>query len=205
MGSTPSTLTATVSVEEASLRAPTSEPPPTPLFYGLINLFIVVYWTVVGIWLMPESQIRDKLSEYVRPIFFSCGLIQYWSLFSPDVRERIYHCNAIITFADGSHKNYEFPRPPKMGQIEKFQHEKLRKLFLEYMPFPSGVEFLPDFARFVARCNADSKNPPTQVSIVFSYVNTPPPNSPDGLRDSLPEHIYKSTLFNYRVKQEDLQ
>lgn len=111
----------------------------------------------------------------------------------------------MITFADGSIKNYEFPRPQKMGQIEKFQHEKLRKLFLEYMPFPSGTQFLPDFARFVARTNADPKNPPVQIAIVFSYVDTPPPNSSNGYRDYLPEHVYKHTLFNYRVKEEDLK
>ncbi len=153
---------------------------------------------------MPDCDLKFNLTPMIRPIFFGCGLIQYWSLFSPEVREQIYHCNAIITFADGSNKNYEFPRPPKMGQVEKFQHEKLRKVFLEHMPFPSGTQFLPDFARFVARCNADPKNPPTQVAIVFNYIQTPPPDSPY-MRDSLPEHIYKTTLFNYRVREEDLK
>lgn len=173
----------------------------------IISLYLATFFVVVLAWLLPDKVFPEKwkFTQYTWPIMASTGWVQCWSLFSPDVRDTNVHCNAFITFKDGTSKLYEFPRTQKMDLLTKFKREKMRKLFIDNFAWPSGRPFYPSIARFIARANYDKNNPPDTVTMFFQYHDTPPPDPKNWVyRDELPEHTKQGMLLTYKVTAQDL-
>lgn len=122
-----------------------------------------------------DNDWRRGSIELAWPFMAALGWYQNWSLFSPHVRHISYHETAIITFADGSTRIYEYPRMDQMSVVERFRREKLRKMFGDDMPWEGYSQFLPVFARHLARSSFTKENPPVQISYVFNVVETPDP------------------------------
>lgn len=55
-----------------------------------------------------------------------------------------------------------------MNQLEETLRERSRKAFYDNMPWDDYSVFRPTLARHIARCFADPKNPPTQVSLCYN-------------------------------------
>ena len=175
-----------------------------------VSLFIIFFLVVVGAWLLDEDYISFKynITEYTKPAMATLGWVQHWSLFSPYVRDVNYHSTALIEFTDGTSKLYEFPRTniDQKDLLSHFGGEKKRKLFGDNMPWPGYSQFFPSIARYIARSNYDAANPPKLVTVFWHQVNTPPPDPKHWVfRDQLPQHIYQSVNFVYKVEPTDFQ
>lgn len=182
--------------------------PATELQRTIISCYLALFFFVVGSWLLPDSVFPNKwiVTQFTWPIMNTMGWVQCWSLFSPEVREVNVHCNAIITFQDGTTKIYEFPRTQKMDLGTKFVHEKLRKLFIDNMGWKNTSKpFLPSISRYIARANYDGNNPPKTITLLVNMVPMPNPDPKNWKYiDQLPEHTNKEILAIYQVKDIDL-
>jgi hypothetical protein len=174
-----------------------------------VYLFVAVYFSIAVITLLPKSPLQSRLIALVSPLTQAFNLTQNWKLFSPDLREINFCSHAVVEFADGTTKLYEFPRLEQMGTFDAYKRQKLCKLFQDSMPWPDFSVFWPDVGRFIARANFDRSdqsvsNPPVQVSLAYNWV---PVSDMDHFekQSDLKEPNRRFTFFVYRVKPEDLK
>lgn len=196
-----------LTVQEAAHVAP-MRPELDPSWKKVLSAFAVFFVVIVVSWLQDESPFREKMTVYTWPPMVFFEWVQHWSLFSPGVREQIYHENAIITFQDGTAQLYEFPRTQKMDQWERFKREKLRKMFLDNIIWTEmGWRWSqPPVCRYLAKSTANTKNQPVQVIMIKNHNLNPPPDPKHwNYLNNLPEHIYKSVTRVYQVGPEDLK
>ena len=174
----------------------------------LATCFLLLFLFVVGSWLADDDwfPFKNQITTYTRPIMNTMGWTQYWGVFSPQLRDRNYHSTAVIDFADGTSKIYEFPRT-KLDQNDLLSHfggEKKRKFFNDNMPWPNYSQFLPSVARFIAKANDDPKNQPITVTLFWHLHPTPPPDPKHWIfRDQLPYHTQQYITFIYKIAPED--
>jgi len=171
----------------------------------LISIFIATYFFCVGINICGNCPLKTYVRQFTQSIELFCGIEQSWNMFCPNPRDYSFHPYAIITFQDGSTALYEFPRPEKMNQLEETLRERVRKAFYDNMPWDDYSVFRPTLARHIARCFANPKNPPTQVSMCYN-----------GDRVTLMENkmipygrpmrgAERKTFFVYQVSPEDFK
>jgi hypothetical protein len=164
------------------------------------------YFALIITWINPIGPLQTTLMPTITPIIHTFGIGQSWSVFSPDVREANYHETALISFDDGLLKLYEFPRMQKLGLIERFRSEKFRKVFYDCMPWPDFKQFLPDFAKYIARANSCPANQPDFVALIHHSCRTPSPeNEPWVNRSDLPEHTIHFAYYVYKVQEGTLK
>ncbi|HEY9785520.1 MAG TPA: hypothetical protein V6D17_08980 [Candidatus Obscuribacterales bacterium] len=187
---------------------PSAEPPRViaydPALKFFIRSLILFYFVTSVVSLLPHSPLEQRLKSVLQPTERALGLTQNWRLFSPELRQINYYPVAVITFADGSTKLYEFPRLEKMSLSERFRRQKLCKLFQDSLPWSDFHYFWPYAARYVARANTDPENQPQMVALAYAWVK--------GLdfrhyvkQGNLPEPNRLYTFFVYRVTAEDLK
>jgi len=182
------------------------QPPLSEMRQALLIAMIVLYFYCISIWISIDGPFKNWVLTGLRPIMVAVGFIQAWNLFSPEVRNVNLHMNAVITFADGSTKNYEFPRMEKLDLLGRFQKEKMRKLFVDNLSWPGFEEFLPAVARFIARANLNPANQPVMVTISRNWTRMPPPDLKNWVpRDQWRLHGYHMVNLIYMVKEQDLQ
>jgi len=179
---------------------------PAAIRFG-VYLFVAIYFSIAVITLLPKSPLQSRLIVLVSPIAQAFNLTQNWKLFSPDLREINFCSHAVIEFADGTTKLYEFPRLEQMGNFDAYRRQKLCKLFQDSMPWPDFSLFWADVGRFIARANLDQTDPanaPVQVSLAYYWV---PVSDMDHFekQSDLKEPNRRFTFFVYRVKPEDLK
>jgi hypothetical protein len=144
---------------------------------------------------------------YTSPIMTTMGWTQYWGAFAPNVISWNYHSTAVIEFADGTSRLYEFPhaKADRSDLLTDFCLTKERQLFNYTLPKPGYSQFLPSVARFIAKANVDPINPPTMVTILVHTIPISPPDPKHWIyRDQLPYHTRPLVLFIYKVTAEDL-
>jgi hypothetical protein len=193
-----------LSVEEAERHAVTKRT------FGRVEkiifsaLFVAFFIVAHAISLSHFPGYEEAMIPHVRRYAGFFGLEQNWSMFSR-LRKANGHSIAVITFADGTEKIYEYPRFDLMGQLEHFQFEKRRSLFSEFLPGRWGRKYRPASVRHLVWCNDDDKNPPDIITLVYNYVDVPPPDPKNWVRFSnLPFHTMKEPYFVYRVRKSDL-
>ncbi|MBA3992597.1 MAG: hypothetical protein C0469_03660 [Cyanobacteria bacterium DS2.3.42] len=173
-----------------------------------VYLFVAVYFSIAVITLLPKSPLQSRLIVLVAPLASAFNLSQNWKLFSPDLREINFCSHAVVEFADGTTKLYEFPRLEQMGAFEAYRRQKLCKIFQDSMPWPDFSAFWPDVGRFLARANFDptgtDSNAPVQVSLAYNWVPVCDMEHYEKQAD-LKEPNRSFTFFIYRVKPEDLK
>jgi len=177
---------------------------------ALVSLFLIFYFIVVGAWLLDEdylAMVKNPIVEITKPAMDSLGWSQYWGVFAPDVRNQNYHCTAVIDFADGTSKLYEFPNT-NINQKDYFSHfggEKKRKLFNDNIAWAGYEQFRPSVFRFLARANDDPANPPQTITFQWHHAWTPPPDQANWkYRDQLPQHTDLQNKEIYSVAPKDL-
>lgn len=171
-------------------------------FFSL--LFIVAYFSISIIALLPESPLALRLQRLIRPVSRLLQLDQNWKLFGPDLRIINFYSEAIVTFEDGSTKLYTFPRLEKMSVAERVMRQKLCKLLQDCMPWPDFQRFSPSVARYIARSNMTPGNQPVLVSLSYNWEYVPPMKKYLKQKD-LPEPSHRFTFLIYEVEPEDLK
>ncbi len=179
-----------------------------------ISLFIIVYFTVVAIWLWlnlpvslkPREEVCKNLNISLGPIVILMGLQQNWNLFSPSVKTYNAYNLVATTFQSGFVKLSELSRMDKLNLLQKTQQEKLRKFFNDNLANQKFSIVNPAVARFLARSYNKPTDPPTRIS--FFLVSSPilPPSSRLN-KISEDSSFTKSTIenyFDYGVSPEDL-
>lgn len=168
-------------------------------------LFVVFFIVAHAISLSHFPGYEEAMIPYVRRYAGFFGLEQNWSMFSR-LRKANGHSIAVISFADGAEKIYEYPRFDLMDQLTHFQFEKRRSLFCEFLPGRWGRKYRPASVRHLIWCNENEKNQPDIITLVYNYVDVPPPDSNKWVRfKDLPFHTTKEPYFVYRVRTGDLE
>lgn len=194
-----------LSFEEACLRGEKRRE-HTPLQRALVNSWIVSFLLIALLLSLSESELVSReAGRRFRGYFAPLGMKEYWRLYGPDLREYNFHTTAVIQFVDGTCKLYEFPRMDRLSVGEKFVREKERSLFAQMLPNGQNKKFYPAVCRYLARANADPQNPPVKVTVIFMYIETPPPDPKHWIyRDQMPFHSKRILHFVYNVVPSDL-
>ena len=173
----------------------------------LITSLIACYFGSIAIWNMFDCPLKAQLIALFRIPVDLFAFEQTWNMFAPGVRYTNYHLIAVITFADGSSKLYEFPRMEMMDALEKYRKEKMRKLFIDNIPTTTFDIYLPDICASMARANYDKQNPPTLVTVSLHQSEIPTPNesNPPPPRFGMRQRVQSVTLIVYKVRHEDLE
>lgn len=193
-----------------ALNYKSAEKPMSENEQALVSLFLIFYFIVVGAWLMDEDYlavVKNPIIEYTKPAMDSFGWSQYWGVFAPEVRNQNYHCTAVIDFADGTSKLYEFPNTniDQKDYLKHFGGEKKRKLFNDNLAWENYEQFRPSVLRFLARANDDPNNPPQIITFQWHHAWTPPLDTKNWkYRDQLPQHTEQQVKTVYFVNPKDL-
>ena len=143
----------------------------------LINAFILWHLFALTIWLLPASALRESFAQNVLPYMTLTGLMQSWTMFSPDPSKLDMYVEARLTYADGQVRSWIYPRMINLGYFERYRHERFRK-FIELAHLEDNRMVWPSVALYPARVNNLSPhNPPVQVQLVRHFRFTPPPGN----------------------------
>lgn len=153
--------------------------------------------------LLPSWAPRNLLIQPVQPFLGAFGLWQAWNVFSPEIRKENYHLIALIGFKDGSMAVWDFPRQENATGIEQLRAQRFRKWAQDRVKNNTFGLVMPDTARYLARLHNNKTNPPTTITISLLSANIPEPK--EGSQAALPPHSFRSNLFTYSVKNEDLK
>jgi hypothetical protein len=165
--------------------------------FGL-NAFILWNLFAVGIWLLPNSVLRQSCAELVRPYLMLTGLAQGWTMFSPNPSDVDLYIEARITYANGQVRGWNYPRMIDMGYVERYRRERFRKM-IEIANQDTSRMVWPSLARYAARRNnTDPRNRPVSVELVRHFRIVPPPGFPWG-----PYRTF--VCFKTNISPEDLR
>ena len=170
-----------------------------------ISAFLLVYFTVNIILLLPKNALSASVASLTDEAWSFADMHQNWSVFGPDLRRINYHSTATVLYDDGSIRVIDLPRPELRSLFDKIRQEKFRKYLDDSLPWPpySG-QFAPDTSRYIARRCALPGLTPVLVSLRLNWIETPRPSAHVN-RDHLPPHTRQHTYFIYRVKPGDLR
>lgn len=177
-----------------------------PIKFAILNLFIVLYCIGAFIMCSPPSVCHDAMVAAIKPAFNFFGLYQYFWMYAPDPpKVNTIRIGADIAFADGSHKEWEFPRLQDYKNDFYLHQSKHRYYQWKYYLYdPKGnAKMLPDAALYAARMNnKDPKNLPVRVVLFKNTVETAFPMIDDGVirTVTLPEDVF----FTYQIKPGEL-
>jgi hypothetical protein len=168
-----------------------------------ISIFVIAYCTIVFIWCGAKWLGLEGFKDKITPLVTVFGFNQNWSLFSPDIRPINLHSLAIISFADGSLKLYEWPRMDKSDIFTKTVKEKYRKMLNDCLPWEEYRALWPAQANFVCRANFNPTNPPESLLLSYFWTSVPPAKLWFG-RSTIQEHDKQKNYFVYQVQPEDI-
>jgi len=182
----------------------TAIPPPGARTNGprwgraAINLFLLWHLYALTIWLLPQSALRESCVQTVTPYMTFTGLMQSWTMFSPDPSKLDMYVEARITYANGQERSWTYPRMINLGYIERYRHERFRK-FIELAHLEDNRMIWPSVARYAARVNNHyPHNPPVDVQLIRHFRFTPPPGGEWAPYQTSP--FYKQAIL-----EQDLQ
>lgn len=136
-------------------------------------------------------------------------------LFAPLPSRANFHLGAVVRHADGTTREFRFPRPSDAGVLPAGLYLQFHKLASNLQRGHNAV-FHPDVCRYLARRFHMPENPPTQVDLILFSQQIPRHNRPEIhatenppwvdytklLRD---EPVFeRRTLLSYTVRAEDL-
>jgi len=164
----------------------------------VVNLFILWHLYALTIWLLPESALRQSCVQTVTPYMTFTGLMQSWTMFSPDPSKLDLYVEARITYANGQERSWSYPRMVNLGYVERYRHERFRKL-IELAHLEQNSMIWPSVARYAARVNnIYPHNPPVDVRLIRHFRFTPRPGE-----EWLPYQT--SEFFKLAILEQDLQ
>lgn len=149
-----------------------------------LRAFVAFHVLVIVSWGMPtETLVGKALNRSIEPYMLFTGLWQNWSMFAPDPRRFDCYLTAKLRFKDGMESLWEFPRMDKMGPVEAYFKERYRKWACDNLRLDTQRGTWSEASRYIARLNqTDPANPVTQVELIRSWADIPPPAWAEGSR-----------------------
>jgi hypothetical protein len=167
----------------------------------LLTAFLV--WNVVAVWaaVVPgaPSPLRARVIALTRPYLGFTGLWQSWDMFAPHPQSFSAAVEAIVTRANGAETTWTIPGPEHV-RFGKYRLDRWRK-WRDAARADGSWMVWPDVARFAARQNTDSSNPPAKVELVRRWGDVPPPRPGDSQPREFPRPINEITYFASDVAQ----
>ena len=142
----------------------------------VLTVFILAHIIGLSIYAAPRSSARDALLAPFLPYMRVCGLEQTWTVFAPNPPQWSTYLSADIEFADGTSKEWEFPRIEKMALMDKVPSERFRKWANDNMGDAEQAPAWPDTIRYVARLHKNPSNPPVFISLLRHRITIPDPS-----------------------------
>ncbi|MDX1953232.1 MAG: hypothetical protein SFY81_13705 [Verrucomicrobiota bacterium] len=168
-----------------------------------VNAFIVFHIIALGLWGLPTSPFRQRLTRPFHKYVLFTGLWHSWDMFAPTPLMVNFDVVAEITYSNGGIKTWHFPRPEKMSHWRRMNKERWRK-WRERVRSDSYEIVWDDTSRFVARKFWFPTNPPVAVKLIRRWDNIPQPLRTD--HQPIPPEYQKKSSFEfheYKVKRED--
>jgi len=164
-----------------------------------INAFIVFHLFAIVTWCIPlDTPLTAAWRTVLKPYLAWSGLFQKWDMFAPDPSKLNGYINAVVTYPNGATSVWGFPRMEELGPGEKYVKERYRKYANDNLRLDMYAQLWPDAARYIARENNHSSNPPVTIELVRNWWIVPPPNS------GVPEWS-RYVFFRYDVTPGDLR
>ena len=165
----------------------------------LISAFLLCYIYAVGLTLCPRSIWKDHLQAPVRPALRYLGLWQNYVTFAPAPVSKSIALDAVVRYADGTTKIWNYPRAEDEKGLDRFVKDKYRRLL--YTHFLVDQRLWPAIARFAARqCDTPEKHP-VAVDLVKHITPVPPLGSQAGSASAATQH---ETMYTCLISPDDL-
>src|SRR5579884_722545 len=117
----------------------------------IISAFVIFQISAIVFWLLMSSSESALghliITEPVRRYMLFSGTWQNWSMFAPNPANIDVYLTADVTYQNGHHAEYEFPRMYKLGILQKYQEERFRKM-IENGHTDANRQCWPFIARF---------------------------------------------------------
>ena len=137
-----------------------------------ISLFLVFTIFSVVVWNLPDSEVKRKSLEVVRPYITLTSLDQNWGVFSPDPRRITIDIEARVRYADGGEQTLHIPRGNDFyGGYWDYRWWK----WAEWIRQNSQDELWKPAALWFARKAATDGRRATQVTLVRRWYDLLPP------------------------------
>ncbi len=125
-----------------------------------------------GFLLTNQKYIKDSPLQFY---LLSTGFWQFWDMFSPNPASIDQYADAVVHFADGSTRHYQYPRMFTLSLGQKYIKERYRKFF-ERAGTDDCAMLWPAFGQRIALvCFDDPRNPPTKVDLHRHFMKVAPP------------------------------
>lgn len=98
---------------------------------------------------------------------------------------------------------WEFPRQEFTTGIDQLRAHRFRKWAQDRVKNNTFGLVMPDTARYLARIHSTATSTPVAVTISMLSSSIPEPKT--GNQDPLPPHVKRTTLFTYKVTEDDLK
>ena len=160
------------------------------------NLFAIVTWC------MPlDTPLTQRFRSFVRPYLVYTGLFQKWDMFAPDPSKLNNFIGAMITYNNGDSKLWTFPRMENLGYVDKYFEERFRKYANDCLRLDDYSALWPDAARYIARVNNRTGNPPVGVQLIRYWSIVPPPGA-NG--EETQPNWNQYAFYRYQIQPGDL-
>jgi hypothetical protein len=128
-----------------------------------------------GFLLGNERYVKDSPLKFYLLV---TGFWQYWDMFSPNPASVDVYATIFVNYADGTKKQYPYPRVYDLPIQQKFMKERWRKFFERAGTSDYRYLWQP-FGQKVARdMYTDPKNPPVSVELHRHELVVAPPGAP---------------------------
>ncbi|MBX9878120.1 MAG: hypothetical protein K2Y22_06630 [Candidatus Obscuribacterales bacterium] len=164
-----------------------------------LSTFILAHIIGLTAYCLPSSFARDALVSPLLPYIRFCGLDQSWTVFAPNPPKCSTYLSADVEFADGTSKEWEFPRVEKRTWWEKIPAERYRKWANDNIGDAEQAVAWPDAIRYIARLHNSQSNPPVFITLIKHEIDTPAP----GNAQKREEHT--SVIYTAKVNPKDLE
>jgi hypothetical protein len=180
-------------------------------YFAKVQKFLIVVFILVHGFLMIGASLPDPSVAMTRALGlledyeYFVGFHQGWSMFAPHPGGVNSYVDAMVEFTDGSLGTWVYPRPSRMGALDKsLAGEKYRKLGQEKLLPWQNFELWNDISRYALR-DIQRNNPGKTVADVQFYRHTNVVKAPEKFFVSHgdPATTYKTeSIFQYRLPVE---
>ena len=173
-----------------------SDQPPGSWKRAVLNCLIAIHLAVLFLWGLPPSKFATTATAPVAKYVVFAGLWHRWSMFAPSPYTLNYDMRAQVRFADGSLKEWIWPRMEELSIWERMPKERFRK-WRELMFSDHFAGSWVYNARFIARqVYSNPANPPVNVTLTRFWS---PIAAPDLKRDYQPRPKRAEATKFYRI------
>jgi len=160
-----------------------------------ISGFVVFHILATLLWLLPNSAVHRQVQALPQKYISYVGLWQAWDLFAPNPASINVYLSAVVTYRDGSQREWVWPRMEQLDLLTRYREERYRK-FVEYGNLDAYSGLWPSMAMFAVEQikYRDPANPPVGVQLWRHWWFVPlPPANGDISHD--PPHEWHQYLF----------